>query len=319
VQNTCITGAFGCAKTISLVSTPDGATSADGPSSDPSISSDGRFIAFASSAPNLAALTSQPSNPNQQIYVRDTCAGVTGSTVCTPTTFLISTADGTTPANAVAENPSVNKQCTTSTTVNASLCATGQFVAFATTASNLGPATQQGVENVFSRNTCKGLVSTATCTPDTFLASQPAGTSPPPANGDSIVPSISGDGRTVSFISSASNFVTRDSNGLADVFLAGAVRSFQLTVTLMGATTSTSGSVSDSLSEISCRLASGTQTGTCSAPYLTGTSVTLTATATSGSVFKGWSGGVTATQCPATTATCTVTMTGDLAVTAAFQ
>jgi hypothetical protein len=313
VQSTCITGASGCTKSTTLVSTPDGTTPANGSSSEPSISSDGRFIAFASTATNLGT----SSGGMQQIYVRDTCVGVPAATppTCTPATYLVSTADGTTPANAPAEHPSVNQQCGTVGT-STSVCATGQFIAFATKATNLGANVQNGVENVFSRNTCLGLASTATCTPNTFLASQPSGTSPLPANGDSIVPSLSGDGRAVSFISSASNLVTRDNNNLADIFLAGALTSYNLTVTLQG---SGSGTVTDTQGKIGCALTTGTQSGTCAAPYLSGSSVTLTATAASGSNFKGWAGDVTTTQCPATSTTCTVTMTGDMSVTASFQ
>jgi Divergent InlB B-repeat domain/WD40-like Beta Propeller Repeat len=313
VQTTCITGASGCTKSVTLVSTPDGTTPADGSSSEPSISSDGRFIAFASTATNLGVA----SGGIQQIYVRDTCVGVPEATppTCTPATYLVSTADGTTPANASAEHPSINQQCTVTAT-GTSVCAPGQFIAFATKATNLGANVQNGVENIFSRNTCEGLPSTASCIANTFLASQPAGASPPPANGDSIVPALSGDGRMVSFISSASNLVARDSNGLPDIFLAGTLTSYNLALTLQG---NASGSVTDGLGKISCTLTTGTQSGTCAASYISGLSVTLTATAASGSTFKGWGGGVTATQCPATTNTCTVTITGDIAVTASFQ
>jgi hypothetical protein len=51
------------------------------------------------------------------------------------------------------------------------------------------------------------------------LASISTGTGASPANGSSLVPSISADGHTVSFLSSASNLVARDTNGLEDIFL----------------------------------------------------------------------------------------------------
>ena len=53
--------------------------------------------------------------------------------------------------------------------------------------------------------------------------------------------------------------------------------------------------------------------GTCSHSYTAGTTVTLTASAASGSNFSGWSGGV----CSGT-GTCTVTMNSDQTVTATF-
>ncbi len=53
---------------------------------------------------------------------------------------------------------------------------------------------------------------------------------------------------------------------------------------------------------------------TCSASFASGTVVTLTATAATGSTFAGWSG-----ACSGTTATCTVTAYADEAVTATFH
>ena len=197
-----------CTRATSLISTPDGVTLADGSSSEPAMSSDGRFVAFASTATNLA--TGQ-APLFQQIYVRDTCLG--GST-CTPATQLVSSSNGTTPANGLSENPSINQNSTGS----------GQFIAFASQASNLSINVANGVENIYVRNTCGAFVSvaTATCTPATVLASEPAGSgsSPPAANGNSFVPSISADGHTVSFLSFASDLVARDTDGLEDIFLA---------------------------------------------------------------------------------------------------
>jgi hypothetical protein len=97
-----------------------------------------------------------------------------------------------------------------------SASSTGQFIAFSSLASNLG-GTVNGVENVFVRNTCLGVV--PTCTTGVVLASISTGTGAAPANGSSLVPSISADGHTVSWFSTASNLVARDTNGLEDIFL----------------------------------------------------------------------------------------------------
>lgn len=79
---------------------------------------------------------------------------------------------------------------------------------------------------------------------------------------------------------------------------------FTLTVNRSGAG---SGTVTSSPAGISCG-------STCSASFNSGTSVTLTASAASGSVFAGWSGG----GCSGT-GTCTVTMNAARSVTATFN
>ena len=77
-----------------------------------------------------------------------------------------------------------------------------------------------------------------------------------------------------------------------------------------------SGTVTDNLEQINCSLVEGTQTGTCTANYDSGTVVTLTATASSPSTFGGW-GGACASY--GTTSTCSVTMDSAQNVTAIFN
>jgi hypothetical protein len=113
----------------------------------------------------------------------------------------VSTPNGTTPANGLSEHPSINDS--------------GQFVAFSSLASNLGN-TSNGVENVFVRNTCLGI--TATCTTGLALSSISAGTNASPTGGANLVPSISGDGHTVSFLS-FSQLAPADTNSLEDIYL----------------------------------------------------------------------------------------------------
>jgi hypothetical protein len=222
-RGTCITTITSttntCVSVTTLISTPDGTTPADGPSGQSTLSAcgsvtttissvctdttvaNGRFVAFASTASNMVAGIS--ASLPQQIYIRDTCLGVTIVVAqCTPSTTLVSTPDGITPANGLSEHPSASS--------------TGQFIAFSSFASNLG-GTVNGVENVFVRNTCLGVI--PTCTTGVVLASISTGTGASPANGSSLVPSISADGHTVSFLSTASNLVARDTNGFEDVFL----------------------------------------------------------------------------------------------------
>jgi hypothetical protein len=212
-----------CVSITNLVSTPDGgANPAGGASVEPAVSPDGRFVAFASTATDLGIASAGV----QQVYVYDTCIGVVVTTpaTCTPSSpVLVSTPDTSavpvTPANSLSENPSVSVCNATTTTTGT--CPGGVLIAFSSTATNLAPSVTNGVENIFVRSTCADLPSgTTACAPRTALASVPAGSSPPAADGSSIVPAISGDGHTVAFISSANNLVGIDANGLPDVFLA---------------------------------------------------------------------------------------------------
>jgi len=328
-RSTCVTtgglASGTCVPVTSIASTPDGATPADGASSEAAVSNDGRFVAFASTAKNLVAGV----GPTQEVYVRDTCNGEDVLiTACSPSTQLVSTPDGVTAANALSEHPSING-CGVTTT-----CTTGQVIAFASFATNLGPLasnTQNGIENIFARNSCAVLpTSTTLCVPYTLLVSQPGGTAPPPANGQSVAPAISGDGQTVGFLSFANNLVARDSNALEDVFLGSASLVFNLTVTLEG---TGSGTVTDNTSQINCVQTAATSTtpitesGTCTARYISGTSVTLTATAGSGFSFTAWGGTATSvsdevcsvTAGTTTTGTCSFSMIQNNTATATFK
>ncbi|HKN61045.1 MAG TPA: hypothetical protein VJW93_07710 [Candidatus Acidoferrales bacterium] len=211
VRETCLITTT-CTGVTTLVSTPDGVTPANNVSSESKIVSAGRFIVFASTATNLVA----GAGPVQEIYMFDTCLGVT-TTTCSPSATLISTPDGTTPGNALSEYPSIGQSATVSSTSTV-----GEFVVFASKASNLVSNTASGVENIFVRKTCLGLPATVTttCTTVTVLASVPFGTTPPQANGDSLIPAISSDCHTVAFLSSANNLVPNDTNNFANVFLA---------------------------------------------------------------------------------------------------
>lgn len=194
----CIGITKGCTPTSAeLISTPDGTTFADGASIEPAMTPDGRVVAFASTATVLKSGTTGV----QEIYERDTCQGVPAG--CNPQTGLVSFAsDGSTPGNALSENPSIEN--------------TGQFIAFASQASNLVTTNVGGMESVYVRNSC--LNQPSTCTASTALLSQ--STLQAPGNGASLNPVINGNGAIVAFYSSASNLVNNDLNGFPDLFLA---------------------------------------------------------------------------------------------------
>jgi len=211
LRNVCFANVTSCHGITSLVSTPDGVTPANGASSQSRIISSGRFIVFASTATNLVT----GAGPVQQVYMYDTC--LSAASTCSPSSTLVSTQDGVTPGNGISEHPSISPASGTSTVSST----TGELIAFASRASNLGGNTANGVENIFVRRACIGFsATTSTCTPTTALASQPGGTSPPQANADSLIPAISADGHTVAFLSSANNLVANDTNGFTNVFQA---------------------------------------------------------------------------------------------------
>jgi trimeric autotransporter adhesin len=195
----CIGITKGCTATSAqLISTPDGTTFADGASVEPAMTPDGRIVAFASTTTVLGAA----SGGVQEIYERDTCQGA--PTGCTPQNVLASVAsDGVTPGNALSEDPSLGNG--------------GQYVAFASQASNLVTTNVGGLENVYVRNSCLGQPSTG-CTAGTALVSVSA--TLVPGNGPSLNPVISSSGLIVCFYSPASNLVNNDLNGYPDIFLA---------------------------------------------------------------------------------------------------
>jgi hypothetical protein len=198
VRSTCVNVTSGCTASTSLISSPNGTTAGNNVSLQSMLSQDGRFFTFSSTATNLI---STPTGGIQEIFLRDTCTGVSGG--CTPATTLVSVAtDGTTPGNALSEHPHLSSG--------------GEFVAFASDATNLVTTDTNSLEDVFVRDTCAG--NTGTCTAKTALVSQSS--TGAQSNGASINPAISGNGHIAAFISFSNNLVSNDTNGFENVFLA---------------------------------------------------------------------------------------------------
>jgi len=89
----------------------------------------------------------------------------------------------------------------------------GRFVAFESGASNLVAADNNGALDIFTKDRASNL---------TYLDSTDA--SLHAANSNSDTPDLSGDGRYVSFDSTATNLVGDDNNGLQDLFVHAATR-----------------------------------------------------------------------------------------------
>lgn len=171
-----------------LVSAGPLGESANGNSSSPSISADGRFVVFLSRAGNLAA------DPNltggDDIFVRDLQSGITERI-----------------SVALDDMLGANQSCLDQPAISDD----GRFVAFTCFASNL-------VANDFNGNAADIFVRDRLGGTTTLISTGlPAGVG---ANSDVNTPSISADGRYVAFHGPASNLVAGDANGqISDVFV----------------------------------------------------------------------------------------------------
>lgn len=149
LRDTCVGASSDCQPHTTLLSAAPDGTPGNADSNTPSMSSDGRFIAFSSGATNLVA--NVPSG--RQIYLRDTCLGAASS--CTPQTTLISADD----AGLLSGNDNLLP----------SISSSGRFVAFLSVTSSKYPAksgaANSGFRQILVRDTCFG--ATASCTPKT--------------------------------------------------------------------------------------------------------------------------------------------------------
>jgi len=152
-------------------------------SDDPSISADGRYVAFESDATNLV-----PGDTNGfvDVFVRDRQLG---------TIVRVSVASGGAQANG-------------GDSLTTSISADGRFVAFRSAATDLVPGDTNGFPDVFVHD--RQLGATVRVSVDSAGAQ---------ANGGSHEPSVSADGRFVAFRGDATNLVAGDTNGFNDVFL----------------------------------------------------------------------------------------------------
>jgi Tol biopolymer transport system component len=151
----------------------------------PSISADGRFVAFQSQASNLVP---GDTNGTTDIFVRDRRAGTT-ERACNGTQ-----------GNGASVTPSINAAF--------GFVTDGRFVAFASAASNLVPNDTNGRIDIF---VCDRQTEAIHRVSISNAGQQ--------GNGDSILPSISADGRIVAFKSAADNLVSNDRNNTFDVFV----------------------------------------------------------------------------------------------------
>jgi Tol biopolymer transport system component len=155
------------------VSVASDGTQSNHDSYNPSISADGRFVAFESEAANLV---SGDTNNFRDIFVHDRQTGQT---------TRVSVASDGTQSNQHSYNPSIS--------------ADGRFVAFESVASNLVSGDTNNLPDIFVHDRQTGQTTRVSVASDGAQA-----------NDFSSNPSISADGRYVAFISVANNLVSGD-------------------------------------------------------------------------------------------------------------
>lgn len=178
--------------TITLVSrtSVSAATAGDAPSQFPSISADGRYIAFESEASDLVPGQSD-TNDTSDIFLYDRVTG---------TTTLVSHAPGSATATGTGRS------------YEPAISADGTAVAFHSTNPLLvdGQADGNGTVDVFLYDRLSG---------NTRLLTHIAGAESTAANGGSGFPQVSADGGTVAFNSFATDLAADDYNLQPDVFV----------------------------------------------------------------------------------------------------
>jgi hypothetical protein len=222
------------ANTTGRVSAISGGGQANGDSGQPSVSADGRYVAFYSTATNMV---SGDTNGVGDVFVRDRSLR---------TTERVSISSSEEEANGLSDSPSISGD--------------GRFVAFRSQATNLVSGDTNDMDDIFVRDRTTGLTFRASVYSGMELSgdsSEPAiskngccvaflfddhsglgiqqvweynilshitsrmsvDASGVPADDTSYHPTISGTGNLVAFGSRATNLVGDDSNGVADIFM----------------------------------------------------------------------------------------------------
>ncbi len=181
-------------------------------STSPSLSADGRLVAYASAASNLVP---NDTNNEYDIFLYDRIAGVT--------TRVSVDSTGAQAAGGPSESPSLSND--------------GSLVAFRSAANNLVANDTNNAADVFVKDLSAGQTSR--------VSVDSAGTQ---ANGASAVRDggMSADGRFVVFQSSANNLVAGDGNGFADIFVRDRTTGQTTRQSVSSAGTEATGGASDS-------------------------------------------------------------------------
>ena len=150
------------------------------------MSSDGRYVAFVTTAVDLIEIWPNAYPLTKRVWVRDNRTGVT---------TLASVGVGGADSNGDSTSPAIS--------------ADGRYVVFESQATNLVAGDDNGGTDVFRRDLVNGTTE--------LVSWNFAGTAP--ASGWSTKPSISANGRLVAFQSTAADVVANDGNTHADAFV----------------------------------------------------------------------------------------------------
>ena len=170
------------ANTTERVSEYTGHYEGEGDSLRPSISADGRYVAFDSDDWNLVW---GDTNDDFDVFVNDRTTTVT---------TRVSIDDDGTQSNGASYRPSIS--------------ADGRYVGYYSEASNLVPGDTNGAADVFVYDRRSGAAKRVS-----------VGNGGAEANGDSLRPALSANGRLAVLESDATNLVPGDTNGFTDVFV----------------------------------------------------------------------------------------------------
>ena len=143
---------------------------------------DGAVVTFQSAASNLV---DGDTNGHLDVFVRDRVNW---------TTRRVSVATGGGQANGDSTYPQVSPD--------------GRYIVYASVASNLAPSDPHALSDIFRHDLLTGVTEHVSI-----------GINGAPANGQSLYPAISGDGRYIAFQSAADNLVAGDNEGASDIFV----------------------------------------------------------------------------------------------------
>jgi Tol biopolymer transport system component len=188
----------GTTRLVSVRSNGNQANASVGNIDPGSISADGRFITFATTASNLVK---DDDNAVADVFVRDREAR---------RTTRVSVSSAGDESNGSSRDPCISGD--------------GKFVAFASEATNLFGSDGNGDQDIFVHNLRRGTTRRISVS-----------TAGDEADGFSGLPSISADGRYVAFDSFAENLITNDTNDTTDVFVRDRTRRRTVRVSLTNA------------------------------------------------------------------------------------